>query len=246
MSQAIACGHRRHHKSRNGARHGVVFAASLVTAGTLFLLDHLGQLGGYAAWQFWPLFLIYLGVSNLHPRHRVGSWIWGTGLIVGGGLGLAHTLGLADVRWDLIWPAGLVLAGVAVLFGVVAFRRRRKAAASRAKVTGDASGAVLMGERQDRCDDQDFDGGELSAVMGTLDMDMSGARMAGEHADLNVKVVMGEVKLRVPREWRVTLEGSPVLGEVKDRTRGGAAGTADQPQLTVHCDIVMGTVEISD
>jgi hypothetical protein len=245
MNEAHAIPCRRHPHQRNGARHGIVFAASLVTAGGLFLLDHLGQLGGYAAWQFWPLLLVYLGISNLHPRHRVGSWIWGLGLITGGGLGLAHTLGLADVRWDLIWPVGLVLAGACVLFGVVAYRRRRKGA-SRAAVTGDASGSVLMAERRDRCDDQQFDGGDLSAVMGTLEMDLSGARMQGPEADLNVKVVMGEIKLRIPRDWQAVVAGTPVLGEVKDHTRGSTHAGETPPRLVVHCDVVMGTVEITD
>jgi hypothetical protein len=138
----------------------------------------------------------------------------------------------------------LVLAGAGVLFGVLAHRRRRQGA-SRAAVTGDASGAVLMGERRDRWDDQQFDGGELSAVMGTLGMDLSDARMQGEEAALNVKVVMGEVKLRVPRDWQVVVAGNPVLGEVVDRTRPAQDGDA-APRLVVHCDVVMGSIEIDD
>ena len=245
MNEAHAIPCCRKPSKHSGARHGIVFAVSLVTAGALFLLDHLGYLGGYAAWQFWPLLLVFLGLSNLHPRHRAVSWIWGLGLVTGGGLGLAHTLGLATVRWDLIWPAGLVLGGACVLIAVIAYRRRRKGA-SRSATTGSASGSVLMAERQDRCDDQQFDGGDLSAVMGTLDMDLSGARLKGQEADLNVKVVMGEIKLRVPREWQVVVAGNPVLGEVKDRTRPAAGDGEGQPRLVVHCDVVMGTLEISD
>ena len=47
MTHAIACTHRREHHHKCGARHGIVFAISLVTAGALFLAEHLGYLGGY-------------------------------------------------------------------------------------------------------------------------------------------------------------------------------------------------------
>jgi hypothetical protein len=243
MDHAIAC---RRHPHHSGARHGIVFAISLVTAGALFLLEHLGYLGGYAAWRFWPLFLVYLGLSNQIGPVGVGSRIWGLLLVTGGGLGLAHTLGLAAVRWDLIWPVGLVVIGAVVMLGVVATKRRSRAE-RRAPATGSASGVAVMASRQDRWDDQAFEGGEIKAVMGELELDLSGARMQQARALLLVKVVMGEIRLRVPREWQIEVTGSPLLGEVKDRTRPAAARDDEvPPRLVLECDVVMGSVEVSD
>ncbi|MBW2276340.1 MAG: hypothetical protein JRF63_02545 [Deltaproteobacteria bacterium] len=245
MSHAIACCGQRHQHKHSGARHGIVFAITLVTAGALFLAQHLGYLGDYVAWQFWPLALVFLGISNQVGRVGIGSRIWGLALLVGGGLGLAHTLGLADVRWDLIWPVGLVALGVVVLLGIFAARKHRRDHGG-SVAPGSVSGSTVMGERKERWDDQQFDGGAIKAVMGTLDIDLSDARMKGNEACLRVKVVMGEVKLRVPREWQVQVAGSPMLGEVQDRTRPYPQGEGERPRLVLECDVVMGSLEISD
>lgn len=241
MNQAITC--RRHH--RGGARPGIFFALALVAAGTVFLLDHLGHLGGFTSWQFWPLLLVLLGLSHQVGRAGLGSRIWGVLLIAGGGLALVHTLGLAAVRWDLIWPVGLVVLGAVVIFGIFAARRRRKQLAA-SPVHGSAIGVAVMASRQDRWGDQEFDGGEIKAVMGELEMDLSDAVMKGDEARLRVKVVMGEVRLRVPREWQVLVEGSPTLGEVKDRTRPFPGEAELRPRLVLECDVVMGSLEVSD
>jgi len=246
MSHAMVCGQRhdrRHHRS--GARHGIVFAITLVSAGVLFLLEHLGQLGGYHAWQFWPAALIVLGISNEVGRVGVGSRIWGLLLIAGGALGLTHTLGLADVRWDLIWPVGLVALGGAVLFGVLAARRHKRMRSKTGEQVSER-GVAVMSERKEYWEDQEFDGGAIKAVMGTLDLDLAYARMKGDEAKLMAKVVMGEIKLRVPRDWQIHVEGNPMLGEVKDLTRGGSRGDETRPRLVLDCDVVMGSVEIKD
>lgn len=245
MNHAIACRDRRHPHRQSGVRHGIVFAITLITAGGLFLAEHLGYLGGYRAWQFWPLALVYLGISNEVVRAGVGSRIWGLLLIAGGALGLAHNLHLAEVRWDLIWPVALVVLGAIVILGIFAARRKRTQFAG-APIDGSARGAAVMASRRDRWDDQQFDGGEIKAVMGELEMDLSDARMKGEEARLRVKVVMGEIRLRVPRHWHVVLDGTPTLGEVKDHTRPPVGEGGDRPRLVLECDVVMGSLEITD
>jgi hypothetical protein len=246
MDQAIACRHRNHPKKKpSGARCGFVFASILVTTGVLFLLQHLGHLGGYQAWEFWPLALIYLGISNEVGKVNVGSRIWGLLLIAGGSLGLVHTLDLAEVRWDLIWPMGLVVLGAVVVIGILAARRKKKELEA-SPTSGSASGAAVMSSRQDRWDDQEFEGGEIKAVMGELQMDLSDAKMKGDEARLRVKAVMGEVKLRIPREWKIQIEGSPTLGEVHDKTRAPLQADVERPLLVIECDVVMGALEITD
>jgi hypothetical protein len=107
------CGQRH-----DGLRCGLFFGGALVVAGVLFLLQHLGMLGGYTAWQFWPLLLVVAGISNLVRRRTIGGFVWGGLLIGGGGLALAHSLSLVALPWGVIWPIGLVLLGLSLIVGL--------------------------------------------------------------------------------------------------------------------------------
>jgi predicted membrane protein len=206
-------------------------------------MDHLGALGTREAWDFWPLLLVVAGLTHVvglcDSTHRIGGII----LMGVGALLLGHTLDAFDVRWDLLWPSGVIVLGLYLVYAV--FRHRRHRADNPAS-PGVVDGWAVMGGREDRNDSPEFEGGEVSAVMGSYELDLSRAGMKGDEVHLYAKAVMGSVEIRVPREWRVTVRGTPVLGSVEDRTGKNGEDAAERKNLILHASAVLGSVEIRD
>ena len=89
---------------------------------------------------------------------------------------------------------------------------------------------------------QSFRGGDLTAVMGGVGLDLRGAKLAPEGATLDVFAMWGGIELTVPEGWRVDLTVVPLLGGFEDRTR--AADTMEAQVLTVRGFVIMAGGEV--
>src|ERR1700738_4939796 len=94
----------------------LVFSILLITIGTLFFLDNIGVLRIWQVWRFWPLALIVSGASKLYQREGPSGSIWGSFLILCGGLWLAHNLNFIYVNFWTISPLAPILVGVVGFF----------------------------------------------------------------------------------------------------------------------------------
>ena len=65
-------------------------------------------------------------------------------------------------------------------------------------------------------------------------------------ATLEVTVVMGEMKLRVPGEWNLRLENDTIMGETKDERLVRETGGEAQTDLVIKGSVVMGSLKIED
>jgi len=68
-----------------------------------------------------------------------------------------------------------------------------------------------------RCDAQDFKGGELKAVLGGIQLDLRQASMTSQ-AELRVSVLCGGIQIRIPEDWLLRVQVTPMLGGVEDKT----------------------------
>jgi hypothetical protein len=222
----------------------LVFGVSVAVIGVLFTLDRLGTLdaGDYLRW--WPLALIAIGLVKAgQPRGAPGR-IFGGVLMVLGVLFLLETLRLASIDFELVFPLLLVTAGSALVWqSMTGSRRRRHRAAADAADT--VSGFALLGGLTRRSVSTGFRGGELTAVLGACEIDLSQAALAEEGAVLDLFAMWGGIEIRVPREWRVVVDGVPVLGAFEDHTSQSATEAGDRT-LRVRGMVVMGGVEIKN
>jgi predicted membrane protein len=223
---------------KDKVRHGLFWGLALMLFGILFLLDHLGHLGGYEALNFWPLLIVMAGLSSLS---RKGHRICGILLLGIGGLALMSTLSIIDIGWSLIWPVALIAVGLFVVFGVATARWRIP---EHARQAGLAYGTAVMGGKEDRIDSKEFEGGDVTAVMGSYELDLSGAEIKGEEATVVAKAVMGSVEIRAASHWRISIQGNPVLGTVEDRTCEPSGDIEQQKTLIIQATAVLGSVEI--
>ena len=222
----------------NKQRGQLIVALVLIALGVVFLMGNLDIIDvdiGDLISTWWPLILIALGVTGLFQARTapIGSVF----LIFIGGVFMLITHDVVD--YDILWPVVIIAAGILVLFQN-RLSRRSTAAADVDKDSVNVS-ALFSGSVQ-RIASQSFQGGNVSATFGAVELDLRGARLA-ESAVLNVNVFAGGVELRVPDEWLVNVNGSPVLGAI-ECSKPQPAGTEDAPTLTINASITMGGLDI--
>lgn len=137
-------------------------------------------------------------------------------LLVGGLLVLVGVLWLLDVagvvdawRWGVVGPLLLVAFGlwqVVTAFG-----------GTEADVVGGRVDVLAaLGDRHLRCDGP-FEGGSVVTLLGDVELDLTGATLGDSPVELSATVVLGDLDLLVPADWRVRTVGPTLLSDVKVR-----------------------------
>jgi len=58
--------------------------------------------------------------------------------------------------------------------------------------------------------------------------------------------MFGGVDVLVPKGWRVSVDGTPILGGCEDKTTGDGELPADAPVLNVHATAILGGVGVKN
>ena len=245
----------RNSARRSGLGGRVFFGVLVIAVGVLFLVDKAGiaELDGLLDW--WPSLIILYGAWRL-IANRFRSLFWPLLLIFGGVVLQLRQLDTADV-FSTIWPAFLIALGVAIVIGGMRSRNRRQrgGGSSHSASTiidvdlgapADADDGTLhaVAGSQDRIVSGDFYDGSINVVMGNGTLDMRDATIVDKPATLEVSVVMGEVKVRVPTEWNVRIVNSSQMGDTKDTRR--SQNNSDDPDLIIRGSVTMGSLQITD
>ncbi len=230
-------------------RSGIVFGAFIIVVGLFALLDNLHLFDARRVQPFWPLIFVALGGVKLSQARSGGHLLVCVAMIaLGVGMTLQN-LGLIHFEWRQLWPLALIFVGLRVIGK--SFRPRRDGDTlpanpgqrderfehgARIEASATMSGIVLKN------DSQEFAGGEINAVMGSVEIDLRQAAIATE-AVLHLSVIMGGVEIQVPREWSVSVNGSPMLGGIEDKT---VPPMTPGKRLVIEGSVIMGGVEISN
>ena len=235
----------RHQGSAGHSRHsGLLIGGVLIILGVFLLLSKLGVLGDFEIKTFWPLILVAVGIVKLFGREDPPGRVWGLMLIGAGTLVQLHYLEVLTLKWELVWPALLIVFGLFVL-GSSVYRARRKKSSTRSDSVLDIF--VVLGGKQDRIDSKDFEGGDIFCLLGGCELDLRDARIKDGCAEavLNIRTIMGGVELKVPENWSVTVRGTPIMGAFEDKTRPRRRDDQDSTQrLVIEGMVLMGGVEI--
>ncbi|HLH30805.1 MAG TPA: LiaF domain-containing protein [Terriglobia bacterium] len=102
--------------------------------------------------------------------------------------------------------------------------------------------AVLSGvERHNNS--PSFHGGDATAFMGGVKLDLRDAVIDGNDATIDVTSVMGGVELYIPRNWTVVNHVTPIMGGVDDHTHPNSDANK---RLIVEGTVLMGGLQISN
>lgn len=223
----------------------IVLGGIIVAIGVLLLLGNLGWLD--ARWvlrTLWPLALVVAGVAMLRDsRQRKGNpWPWV--LITAGIWIFADNMDWIAVNiWDLIVPAILVYVGAKLLYRTGAESRTPKNEAGGSDDLHDNPSSADQPDtehvrlpRSDRtpefvrsfafmsyCDlhpvMRPLRGGDLSAVMGGIKLDLRDTGMEGDETVMDVFTFWGGIEILVPPDWTVSSKVTTLIGGFVDSRR---------------------------
>lgn len=242
---------RRAGRADRGVTGQVFMGVLVIAVGLLFFLDNLDIIDVHDALAFWPLIFIVAGVAKLLDTTTPNGHLTGLAGIGVGGTMILHRLGIIYFSWRAAWPLVLIAVGALVVYRAMSGHRWAGGGVAilddkdKLQGTPDAQAqtvdvTAVLGGFERGVHTQDFRGGEVTAVMGGCSLDMRGASMTGE-AVLHVFAFWGGVTLKVPPDWAVVLQGTPIMGGFDEKT---VAPPNNSKRLVVRGYAIMGGVEV--
>jgi hypothetical protein len=246
----------------------LVFGLVVLMLGVLWTLDNLGQIDASRVLAWWPAVALAWGLMQLTGlgvrRCYTTGWIW---VVIGTFAGLDKLriwpfspldlvpLFLVAVggvivsrAWrgrsagDAVDPGGIGgpggMGGMGVAAGPGAGSPGRSATEGGAR----ANWFAFLSGTERRVSTQEFAGGEASAILGGLSLDLRGARMAHDRAVLDLFAMWGGIEIIAPAGWRVVSRVTPLLGAFVDSMPPVAPDGA--PTLELRGLAVMGGVDV--
>jgi predicted membrane protein len=239
------------------APRGSVFALMLIVAGALLFLDNIGVLPIRDIGAYWPVFIVVWGASMLERWKSPVAVIWALALMAWGILLILGNLGILHVNGSVFWPVMLIAFGASMLVRPIPFgewheRLReqtiRRSHAARERFLGNKlRESMIFGSLNRRVETQQFEGGKVEVVFGSIELDFSDAAISSpeRRAILDVSAVFGGAEITVPRTWRVLMKSAAVFGGCDDRTVPPRPEPGLEPvTLVVTGAAVFGGIEI--
>ncbi|WP_343729198.1 DUF5668 domain-containing protein [Duganella sp.] len=231
-------------RDRNPATQ-MVIGLFVIGLGMLFLLDNLGWLDIDLRIHILPTILIGAGILKVLQTRTQSGIVVGGVMIAAGSLIMLKELGFIDISWRTLWPLLLIGAGVAVVVKSTVNRSAlEQQLGSLDKPDADAvvNYTAIMGGFKHRITTQDFRGGEITAIMGGCDLDLRQASVTGD-AVLNVFALCGGITIKVPVDWTVVFDGTPIMGGFDEKTVP-PTGPGSGKRLIVRGYVIMGGMEV--
>lgn len=209
----------------HGARPGFFGGALLIVFGTLLFFDNLGILPVSVFGAFWPIVFILLALYGFFRTNSATVRVWSAASFVAGVLLILDAFHVIRVTAATLWPLALIAAGVAMLVcraRWTEFSNRFSIGANTATrpVANSLTEFALFSQVKRRIETQNFEGGDLSSVFGSIELDLrwAGISTPGKIAVLEANAAFGAVELRIPETWRLSLQGNAVFGAYEDKT----------------------------
>ena len=218
-----------------------MFGVLIVAVGTILLLERFGLIDSDLVFRYWPLAIVGAGIAKVLTS---SGRVFGVVLMVIGSAILLNQFGYVHLDWRTVWPIALIFFGGSMLYRSLRNRNRRQDGELHS-VQRLNEWAVFGGGRVLN-NSKDFRGGEVFAMFGGYEVDLTGAEIRADEVEIQANVMFGGVELKVPREWEVVNKGAPVFGGYEDKRVAipGERPAEERKRLIVSGYAVFGGVEI--
>jgi len=228
----------RHHSNQ------LFVGAALVVGGLLLFLSNLNLINIGSIWRWLPSLFILLGIWQLY----VNNFRFFTGpliLIAGGLLFQLSALGALgiDSVFDL-WPLILIIVGGSIL--VERLGIQLPSLPGRNQDPNSVNILAIFNEAKHAAVSEAFTGGELTAIFGSVEVDLRQTAPTSQPITINAFALFGGVEVKVPESWHVRRDSIGIFGSTEDG-RKQKPDVADRPvDLVVTGFALFGSVEIDD
>lgn len=213
----------------------------LLLAGVLLLLENFGVLHArFLLREYWPTALVVIGLAVLVQAQRAAGRVSGLFWVLVGVWLLLGNLGVLRLEfWDL-WPLPIIAIGGYLVWQAV----NGPGQPSDRERDSHFSALAVMGGVGRKINSQAFTGGEATALLGGVKIDLHDAVIAADEAVIDVFAFWGGIEVSVPEGWAVVNRVVALLGGADDRTKPPTSPVAKR--LVIRGICVMGGVELKN
>lgn len=220
---------------------GIIFI--LIGINVIFKQLGLWDLSNFIS-TWWPLLLIGVGAHQLSRKPI--SKTSGITLLVLGILFQMKKLNIISISlMQFFWPAIIIAIGISMLFPR-SFKKENYEFHKKEVDQDIVDNLAVFSGVNSRNSSKNFRGGSLVAIFGGIDMDLSNSTLLNEGARMDITAAFGGVKIIVPKDWTVVINGIPLFGGWSNKTGSKNYINPDAPVLTLHCFVAFGGVEIKN
>ena len=158
-----------------------------------------------------------------------------------GAILLADNLHVMHARIWVMWPLALIAIGASLVIRSV---RAQAPPGASSDLQAEVHNFAMMAGLVQKNVSQQFRGGDLSAMMGAIQMDLRGAASASPEVVLDVFAWWGGIELTLPPDWRVVAHVTPIMGGYDDRTK--PYSSAPRTTLIIRGVVIMGGIEVKN
>ncbi|MFA6588481.1 MAG: DUF5668 domain-containing protein [Patescibacteria group bacterium] len=208
---------------------------ALIIIGIGWLISNLGAKDfGQVFGDWWPvLFMIGAALTWYNNKKQV------TGPLIFMALGLFLLLSNLNVVtgnvWNYFWPIIIIIIGFSII-------NNRRGSDHKGEITDDARIFTAFGGQERYMDGKDFNGGEITAIFGGVDLDLRKAVFTKD-ADIQILAAFGGVDILVPKNLKVEVSGIPIFGGFGNKAHLEGSPIAT---LRIHGTVVFGGVDIKN
>lgn len=187
---------------------------------------------------WWTLFIIVPCIIDmLQKRVNTGNL---AGIIIGVILLLKAQDILPDIfSWSFIFPALIAFVGLVVIFRSFF---PRKGEPKMTHCTGDIKNiAAIFGGQDARPTNEVFNGSEISAIFGGVELDLRQA-IINQDVVINITTVFGGVDIFVPANTNIKVNSVPIFGGVSNKAITNA--NMNCPTIYINATCIFGGVEV--
>ncbi|MEP7103279.1 MAG: DUF5668 domain-containing protein [Candidatus Dojkabacteria bacterium] len=220
----------------------VIVGLFFILLGLSLFLDQLGlNFFGFNIFNFWPLILIFFGFMLLVQRKFIGGLFL---LLIG--FAFLFSIVFHFSIFAVIWPLIIIFVGISILLRPDRYSELKGDYSSEntSTVSRDfINESVVFWGMDELVKSDNFEGGKLDCVFGGFKLDLRDAKISKDRARLEINCVFGGGELYLPRDLRVEVESTSVMGGV---TNKAVSGKATDPIIRIKATAVFGGLEIKN
>lgn len=189
--------------------------------GIVFLLDRLHLIPN--EWRSiiisWQVLLIFIGTINIFRNHaRFPGLIL---ILVGTAFILPEIVHIPFETKQLLWPLIMIIVGAAILLKGKHFKTPHIFNQNQENhvISEKIDEVAIFGGGKRVITTQNLQGGNITAIFGGLEIDLSDAEIQDDVIILEVAAIFGGATIIVKPEWDVQVQVSSIMGGFSDKRK---------------------------
>lgn len=163
---------------------------------------------------WWTLFIIIpCTISLFTDKDKTAS-------LIGLAVGIALLLGCLDIinfnlLWKMLLPVIIIILGIKLLFGSRIAKGVKKISKTSNNGGFKSATSIFSGQKL-RCDNEQFDGAELTVMFGGIDIDLTKAIFTKD-VYINASAIFGGVDIKLPETVNVKVQSNSMFGGIGNK-----------------------------